>query len=36
MSLVERNRNKVLGRDSYTPEEIKRLRSVRFNVIGMF
>jgi hypothetical protein len=34
MTLLERNRNKVLARDSYTPEEIKRLGSVRFNVIG--
>ena len=35
MSLVKANRNKLLGRDSYTPEEINRPGFVRFNVIGM-
>ncbi len=34
-SLVQRNRSKVKGRESYTPEESKRLVSVRINVIRM-
>lgn len=36
MALLERNRNKLVGADSYTPEEIKRLGNVNFqNRIGM-
>ena len=34
-SLLHRNRGKVVGPQSYTPEEIKRLESVRFNVVRM-
>jgi hypothetical protein len=36
MCLLERNRSNLVGDDSYTPEEVKRLGNVAFNAIRMF
>jgi hypothetical protein len=35
MSLLERNRHNIVGADSYTPEEPRRLKNAAFNAIRM-
>ncbi len=35
MSLLERNRGKIVGADSYTPAEIRRLKNAAINAIRM-